>query len=333
MSCQWGSNPPRSTKIFQKILKNLLTNTYTYDIISIPNEREVNKNQMSKNVLDLRKKYYLILDCETATLPHANDFPPLVKKKICIAKPLIYDIGWQIVDRHNNICIKRSFLVTEIFSVPSVFNTAYYAHKRPIYLEKLRNGEITLDCWENIVKLLINDLNYTESVGAYNSMFDFKKAIGFTDEYMSHLYGTDYTEWETKQNEYIDYIASGGASGGLPSFNPDAFEFRANQYPLFDIWGLCCKYLLNNDEFRQTCKDNEWFTASGKYYSTTAETAYRYLFDNAEFEEKHTAIEDVEIESEIFHKILEKTKNKFDMGIIYFPFKMIGEVPPNEIGD
>ena len=288
---------------------------------------------MSKNGLDLRKKYYFILDCETATLPYSDNFIGNVKKKVAIAKPLIYDIGWQIVDRRGIVHITRSYLVTEIFSVPSVFNTAYYKDKRPLYLEKLRKHEIEIKCWEEIVKQMLYDLAFADSVGAYNSMFDFKKAIQFTDEYVSHLYADDYDVWEQSQKEIIDYLANGGKLSTNNTFDSTTFELRGNKYPLFDIWGLACIHLLDNDDFRQTCKDNKWYTASGKYYSTTAETTYRYITEQTEFEESHTAIEDVIIEHKIFQKILQKTKNKFEMGIIYFPFKLIGTVPLNEEGE
>ena len=89
--------------------------------------------------LDRRRNYYLVLDCETATLPYAMNFEGKDKQTISIAKPLIYDLGWQIIDRKGRVYDKKNFLISEIFSVPSVFNTAYYAEKRPIYLEKLKN--------------------------------------------------------------------------------------------------------------------------------------------------------------------------------------------------
>ena len=95
-------------------------------------ERKTTMNKIVK--LDRRRKYYLILDCETATMPYANNFEGSVKQKISIAKPLIYDLGWQIVDRNGNVYAKRNYLISEIFSVPTVFNTAYYKDKRPLYL-------------------------------------------------------------------------------------------------------------------------------------------------------------------------------------------------------
>jgi hypothetical protein len=44
-----------------------------------------------------------------------------------------------------------------------------------------------------------------------------------------------------------------------------------------------------------------------------------------EFEESHTAIEDADIECEILAEIFKKVKPKdMTMGIIYFPFRMLG---------
>ena len=41
---------------------------------------------------DRRRKYYVVLDCETATLPYASDLSENLKKQVAIAKPLIYDL-------------------------------------------------------------------------------------------------------------------------------------------------------------------------------------------------------------------------------------------------
>ena len=96
---------------------------------------------------DRRRKYYMVLDCETATLPYAHNYDGDSRKKIAIAKPLIYDLGWQIIDRQGRVYSKKHFLIGEVFSVPSVFNTAYYASKRPIYIDMLEKGEISITDW------------------------------------------------------------------------------------------------------------------------------------------------------------------------------------------
>jgi hypothetical protein len=277
--------------------------------------------------IDKRKKYYLVLDCETATLPYASQFNAQDKKKIAIAKPLIYDLGWKVIDRKGKVYSRKNYLISEIFSVPHIFNTAYYASKRPIYLEKLRNNEIVLTSWEQAVSELEIDLEYTECVGAYNSMFDFKKAITFTEEYMTALYSDHYFEWENRQKAIIDNMLAEGRQAQNPQFDPMHFLFRQKVYDMFDLWGLSVNHLLDNDEFRQMCVANEWKTASGRFYSTTAETTYRFLTKSTEFVESHTAIDDVEIETEIFMEIARKTKFKFEMGIIYFPFRQLGNYP------
>ena len=277
------------------------------------------------NKLDKRRKYYLVLDCETATLPYASQFEGEQRKAIAIAKPLIYDLGWKIIDGNGKVYRRKSYLITEIFSVPYIFNTAYYASKRPLYIEKLRKKEIALVSWETATADLEKDMQEVESVGAYNSMFDYKKAIKFTEEYITNLYSENYQEWEKEQHRRIDYILTNPRTATERDFNPDIFEYRGKTYPLFDIWGLSCENLLNNDEFRQYCKDNNHTTASGKYYPTNAEVAYRFVKGDDEFIESHTAIEDADIECELLAEVFKKVKPKnMTMGIIYFPFRMLG---------
>jgi hypothetical protein len=286
---------------------------------------------MINEKIDRRKKYYLILDCETATLPYASKFEEEQKKNIAIAKPLIYDLGWQVIDRNGKVYKRKSYLISEIFSVPQVFNTGYYAHKRPIYLERLRKGETILTDWNTAIEDLINDMQYVESVGAYNSMFDFKKAIPFTELYINMLYSSEFYEWEKMQNKLCDSIAYGRFNKPTREFEPDIFRFRNNAYDLFDVWGLSCEHIMNNNEYKQMCIDNGWQTASGKYFKTSAETCFRYFSNEIEFEESHTAIDDTIIESQLFVEILRITKFKFEMGIIYFPFRTLGTVEDFEM--
>ena len=47
-----------------------------------------------------KKLVYMVVDTETATLPFANEIAnndPELKKKIAIARPLVYDIGWTLM--------------------------------------------------------------------------------------------------------------------------------------------------------------------------------------------------------------------------------------------
>ena len=275
---------------------------------------------------DKRRKYYMVLDCETATLPCTKDMTEAERKNVAIAKPLIYDLGWKIVDRNGNVYNRVNFLISEIFSVPTIFDTAYYKDKRPIYLEKLKKGEITLVDWQTAMTALVDDLQACEAVGAYNSMFDFKKAIPYTELYISQLYSPNFHEWLKWQTTSCKWLASGNKPTGQECFEESVFRFRGRTYPLFDLWGLSCEHILNCDEYKQMCIDQKWETESGKYFKTSAETAFRFFSGDTEFIESHTAIDDCDIEAQLFAEIVKRTKNKWDLGIEFFPFRILGTV-------
>lgn len=278
------------------------------------------------NKYDKRRKYYIVLDCETATLPEAINYDGEERKNIAIAKPLIYDLGWKVIDAQGRTYARKNYLISEIFSVPAIFDTAYYASKRCVYLEKLAKGEITLTDWKTASAELVEDMDACVAVGAYNSMFDYKKAIPFTDLYISKLYSPDFHDWLNYQNKKLPWLARGHKNENPNGFDETIFRFRGKEYPLFDLWGLSCRHILNCDEYKNMCLDNDWQTASGKYFKTSAETAFRFFSETLDFEEAHTAIDDAEIESLLFAEICKRTKKKFEMGIIYFPFRELGTV-------
>ena len=275
--------------------------------------------------LDKRRKYYLILDCETATLAEAYDYSENEKSKIALAKPLIYDIGWIITDKNGKIYKKRNFLVNETFCNYQIFRTAYYFNKRSVYIKKLANKEITILSWNEIIEILENDLSLCEGVGAYNAMFDFKKAIPFTDRYFKNFYSENWSEYLKNQLESMKKIANGEKINNK-NFNADFFELRDKSYPLFDIWGIACEFLLNNTDYKEVCIKNGWLTASGKYFKTSAECAFRFCENQKDFIESHTALDDAEIETKIFSKAVKKNKNKVKFGLQFFPFRILGTV-------
>lgn len=289
---------------------------------------DIDETRIKKlNKYDRRRKYWLILDCETATLPYASNLTdPEQKKRVAIAKPLIYDLGWKVVDKIGRVYARKNFLITEIFSVPAIFDTAYYAEKRPLYLEKLKKGEITLTTWAEATEELVADLDAVEAIGAYNSMFDYKKALPFTELYINMLYSPEYHKWLHFQDTCCAWLAEGGKPKGQKEFDNEIFRFRGKTYKMFDLWGLSCKHLLNCDEYKFMCIENEWETATGKYFKTSAETAFRFFSKNMEFNEAHTAIDDCDIEAQLFAEIFRITKGKWEMGIEFFPFRILGTV-------
>lgn len=270
---------------------------------------------------------FLTFDCETATLPFANEIAMDEKQKrnIAIARPLIYDAGWCITNRKGEIIKAVKYLVQETFFVMPVFNTAYYADKRPLYLEMLKRGEISVANWETIAQELAADMDSVDCVGAYNAAFDFFKAIPFTELYVKKIYDPSYYEWERTQRNLCKGIASGRKSNSHnPNYeDPEHFTFRGKTYNLFDIWGLSVKYLINNNTYKRNCFENDLLSESGIYFKTSAETSYRYLNDKYDFNEAHMALDDALIEAEILTKIAKR--HKIEMGIAFFPFRELGE--------
>lgn len=271
-----------------------------------------------------KPELFLVLDCETATLPFVGQWnlTPEQKLNVSMAAPLVYDIAWKVIDRKLNVYSQHSFLVQETFFVPAVFNTAYYKEKRPIYMEKFNTGEIIAKNWKDIIKILQNDLQYVSYSTAYNAMFDFKKAIPFTERYIYNLYSKKYNEWEERQKKRLQDIASGWKEKSKTDFDPVHFTLRKIDYPLIDIWGLACKVLINEDKYKKMCLENGMISKSGLYFKTSAEASFRYLMNNIDFDESHIAFEDVEIESVILTKALKKERPQ--PGIEYFPFKDLG---------
>lgn len=272
-----------------------------------------------------RTTKYIILDTETATLPFVNEWELSSedKKKIAIAKPLVYDIGWTIATRTHGIIEKRNFLVAETFCVPSIFNTAYYHEKRPLYLEMLAKGEATVLPWNDIMEILLADLQDASYICAYNAMFDFKKAIIFTEAYIKNLYSPCYYEWEEAQRRICRSILAKPNRNSNPDFDPEHFVFRGEKYPMIDIWGVACKYLLNSNNYKKMCLESGKMSNTGLYFSTNAEVAMQYLSEKYDFIEDHTALSDAEIETEILFYCLKR--GKIIVGIEYFPYKMLGE--------
>ena len=269
---------------------------------------------------------FMVFDCETATLPFASEVAggdAEKKKKIAIARPLIYDMGWTITNRKGEILDSKQFLIAETFSVPAVFNTAYYAEKRPLYLDMLKQGKTCIKTWLEASEILLEDLRRVDAVGAYNSMFDFKKAIPFTELYINKLYSPNYQQWEQVQRQLCYKIANERyQKDEEKTFDAEVFRFRDEDFPLFDLWGLATKHLLNNATYKKNCLKNEMLTASGTFFKTSAEASYRYLKDDYGFDEAHTALDDAKIETYILSKIAKKSA--ITVGIMFFPFRELG---------
>jgi len=78
-----------------------------------------------------------------------------------------------------------------------------------------------------------------------------------------------------------------------------------------DIMNYIHTFVAFTKDYQDFCDKYELYTESGNY-STSAETAYRYLADMVDFMEEHTALADSEIEYQILQTCLDKYGAKID---------------------
>lgn len=182
---------------------------------------------------------------------------------INLEKQFIYDLGYTIADNNGDIIAKKSYIITQIFNNKELFATGYYANKLPLYNERLKNGYSKKVCWGNAMRYLANDIKkygITE-IYAYNSKFD-TKAIAF----MCSWYGVINPLGATEILDIMDFIQP----------------------------------ITTTTDYKNFCESNGFMTKHKKPKpQQKAETLYRYLKNNVDYEEEHTGLEDSLIELEI----------------------------------
>ena len=211
--------------------------------------------------VDKRKKYFMVLDVETANTTDSkhND-------------GLVYDIGFTIMDKKGNIYAERSFCIKEIFDWLDLMQSAYYAEKRPIYYEKMKNKEMEkVTIWEarQRIKKALEYFNISE-VYAYNASFDY-----------------------TTLNNTVRYLSGSGCRWFLPYGTQ-----------ICDIWHIACQVLGVQKLFQSENIRND----NGNLI-TSAERMFAYMEQNPDFEESHTGLEDAKIESQILARCLRTHKH------------------------
>lgn len=185
-----------------------------------------------------------------------------------LEKPFCYNIGYKIFDTvTGNALLSREYVVEQIWHNIALFSTAYYAEKRPIYVNDMRARKILMEKFGYITQRMIRDFKNLEVEGAYafNSGFD-DRVFQFNSEFFKVI-------------------------------NP------FDNVPIFDIRGYVHKKIAFTNDYQDFCEKHELFTESGNY-STTAESVFKFLTDSPEFVEAHTALADTDIEADIlFHCI------------------------------
>ena len=222
--------------------------------------------------IDKRKKYYMVLDTETANTIVEED------GKLNMRFVLPYDIGYQVIDKSGNIYIKRSFVVDEIFNhEKDLMTSAYYANKIPQYLSDIASGNRIVASVYQIRKTILEDMETynTNIVMAHNARFDYTAL-------------NNVERWVTKS--------------AYRYFFPYGTEW-------WDTLKMAHDTICQQKAYKRFCEENGYMTKHRTPRPReTAEVLYRYISCDNEFIEKHTGLEDVEIESQIFTKCMAQHK-------------------------
>lgn len=186
---------------------------------------------------------------------------------IGLQKCFAYNIGYVIYDTDTaEVLEKADIIVEQIWHNLPLFETAYYADKRPLYVSAMKGKRAKLMKFGHACRKMAKAIaDYEVSCGyAYNSSFD-EKVFDFN------------CDWYKVSNP-LDTI------------------------PVYDIRGLVHNSIAFTPEYKAFCDEKELYTETGNY-STTAEAVYRYLF-NPDFAEEHTALADSIIEMEILNRLV-----------------------------
>lgn len=204
-------------------------------------------------------EYFIVLDTETTN---------------SIDDPIVYDIGWAVVDADGNVYQTYSFVVADVFLDAELMASAYFAEKIPTYWEQIKSGERTLAKFSTIRKIF----------------HDCAKAFDVT-KFFAHNMRFDYRSTNLTQRFLT--------SSKYRYFFPYGAE-------ICDTLKMARQVLKDDVDYDNFCYDNQYLTKRGcKRY--TAEIIYRFISKNLQFEEEHTGLADVLIEKEIltycFHKM------------------------------
>ena len=210
---------------------------------------------------DKRKSYYLTIDTETAN---------------GLDDPMMYDLGGAIHDKSGRVYETFSFVIYDIFCADrALFDTAYYAAKRPMYEADIANGSrriVSIFTARRHVADLCKKYN-VKAIIAHNARFDYR--------------ATNYT---------LRYVTKSAFRYFLPY-----------GVPMWDTLKMAQDTICQQPTYQRWCKERGFCKANGQPRAT-AEILYRYIMQDEEFIEDHTGLEDVLIEKEIFVKCMAQHK-------------------------
>lgn len=220
--------------------------------------------------IDRRRNYYLMLDTETAnTFTNENN-------QLDTGSALVYDFGYAVIDKKGNIYKTASYINKDVFlGMKEVMRSAYYANKLPQYWIDIVNNKRQLASLYEIRKDIADTIKEYDIVAvvAHNARFDYN-ACNSTERYIT----------KSKYRYFFPYGTK-----------------------IFDTLKMARQVILSQPSYKKWCVENGFMTANNRP-KATAEILYRYISGNEDFDEAHTAFEDVEIEAKIFAHCMRQHK-------------------------
>lgn len=225
---------------------------------------------MENKKIDRRKHYIIMLDTETCnTLADG-------KGGLDMSSVLVYDIGWQVIDKHGNVYESKSYIVKDIFFEESdLMKSAYYSNKIPNYIADIEKGKRIVKSFYDIRADLLETMKRynTLTVSAHNARFDYN-ALNTTQRWLT----------KSKYRYFFPYGTE-----------------------VWDTLKMARSVVSKTPTYKRFCQENNYMTKNNQV-RLTAEILYRYITRNLEFIESHTGLEDVEIERQILSYCFRKHK-------------------------
>lgn len=195
-----------------------------------------------------------------------------------------YDVGYIVGNKAGEVFEEKSYAF-----LPAVWDNICYKFEKE-HVKGLKEAHEMAH--RNIEEILNDNDNKYNRISDTNVLFnDLLRAI--TEHKIKRIWA---------------YNCSFDKSALRRLFTSEQWEIINNLVTFCDIIPAILYTRLLNENYVNFCKENGFMTDKGNV-RTKAETVYRYLTNNLEFEEAHTGLADVRIEYEILRIAMQSTKN------------------------
>ena len=178
---------------------------------------------------------------------------------------LVYNIGYKVFNLNTNEVVDQNdFVVKQFYDDEYLMNTAYYVEKLPIYTSLMKGKKAHKKNWGKIMQIMCSIIKRynIKYCFAYNSKFD-----------ISSIQATMKFFPKNKCN-ILDYVVI-----------KDIMKYIS---PITD-----------SEDFEKFAIDNGNVSDITGKPSKSAQSLYRYITNDPEFVESHTALADCDIELDI----------------------------------